>query len=57
MTEVADLDAGGEKRAMEKELGALMEKLERVRIEADEAYARELAVQDGQEVRVTVTSG
>ncbi|PNY25960.1 Uncharacterized protein TCAP_04114 [Tolypocladium capitatum] len=57
MTQVADLDAGGEKRAMEKELEALMERLERVRMEADEAYALELAVRDGQEVRVTVSSG
>lgn len=34
---------GGEKRAAEKEIEALMEKLENIRIEADEAYARELA--------------
>ena len=47
MTEVADLDAGGDKAALEKELQALMEKLERLRIEADEAYARELATHEG----------
>ncbi|KAM0283811.1 hypothetical protein ACHAO9_009533 [Fusarium lateritium] len=33
----------GERRALEKEIEALTETLERTRIEADEAYARELA--------------
>lgn len=36
----------GERRAVEKEIEALTEKLENVRFEADEAYARELAAID-----------
>jgi collagen type V/XI/XXIV/XXVII alpha len=33
----------GERRALQKEIEALTEKLDNVRLEADEAYARELA--------------
>jgi len=34
-----------ERRALEKEIEALTETMERTRLEADEAYARELAEQ------------
>ncbi|PHH86256.1 hypothetical protein CDD83_10520 [Cordyceps sp. RAO-2017] len=37
-------DEGGRK-ALDKELEALTDRLDRLRIEADEAYARELAAQ------------
>lgn len=47
-TAAIDLENGAEKRAVEKELEALTEKLEQVRLQADEAYARELAAQYGQ---------
>ncbi|KAJ6437148.1 RING finger domain-containing protein [Purpureocillium lavendulum] len=47
-SEAIDLADGAERRAMEKELEALAEKLEQVRMEADEAYAKELAAQFGQ---------
>ncbi|KAF4452752.1 hypothetical protein F53441_4464 [Fusarium austroafricanum] len=52
-TKQKDLEAKqvtlGERRALEKEIEALTETMERTRLEADEAYARELATQfDGQ---------
>lgn len=42
----ADLKAGAEKRATEKQIEALTEKLEAARMEADEAYAKEMAAKD-----------
>lgn len=41
--QAAERGGGGSRQALDKELEALTERLERIRVEADEAYARELA--------------
>ena len=45
VTKTAGAGADGNKKAMEKEIEALTDRLETVRMEADEAYARELAAE------------
>lgn len=46
VSQAADLGDGVERRALEKAIEALTDNLDMLRMEADEAYARELAASE-----------